>query len=96
MFVADNTLLLLPRGTPWPSGLTAGGRVLTPFNARAYVRVAHTDEPFDVDERVPAVCMVNPTYEQLLRTCVFLRRRRWGGELRLLLERRRDAQPFCG
>ncbi|QGN68115.1 core protein [Equine molluscum contagiosum-like virus] len=94
MFVDDNSLVVLARGAPWPAGLVAGARVLTACNARAHVRVSTFDAGFDVDETVTVVCLVNPSYVQLLQACVFLRRRAWAGKLLLLFERRRAVPRF--
>lgn len=91
MFVADGkrTMLVLPRGARFPEGVVAGKRVLTRFNANDHVRIACFDNmatAFNADDALDTVCLVNPTYTQLLRIAVYLRRRAWAGNLLLLLD----------
>lgn len=96
MFVADGkrALVLLPRGAPFPEGVVAGGRVLTRFNAREHVRVAALDDALLHVAGAETVCLVNPTYAQMLRVAVFLRRRAWAGDLLILLDSRSAPRAF--
>uniref|UniRef100_A0AAU7E2C9 Core protein n=1 Tax=Rousettus bat poxvirus TaxID=3141933 RepID=A0AAU7E2C9_9POXV len=88
MFVDDgnSTLMLLQREARFPDGVYSDGRVLTQFNAGNHVHLARlTDPTLDLDY-IKTVCLVNPTYAQLLRILVFLRRQAWDGDVLILLD----------
>ncbi|AMB17610.1 m105L [Myxoma virus] len=88
MFVDDKTFVVYKT---WPTGLIQGTRKSVPFPTRHSCTFS---SDVRIDNSYSSVVLSNPTFVQLLKMCVHIKRVQWKGKIILLFECDNKPPPF--